>query len=189
MKMKPVALLAAVLTVCSVATAAETRGDRAAVKALATVPTAELPAKALLVVASASTESREATAKAVVRRVAKSQPAALKHVVAALTKSQPELASVILTAAVSERPEMMNNLVASAASSTDIAASVAKVSSNPVFASVGTTSTSVDRDAVQVGGGTITSAAGTISGVPLGFPGVVPPGTAGAFDPIRYSQP
>ncbi|MFN0069048.1 MAG: hypothetical protein ACKVYV_15605 [Limisphaerales bacterium] len=176
MKMKPVAILAAVLTVCSVASATETRADRAAVKALATVPTAELPAQAVMVVASASAETREATAKAVVRRVAKTQPAALKHVVAALTKYQPELGEVILTATTS---------------STDIAASVAKVSSNPVLASVGTASasTSVDRDAVQVGGGTVTSGPGTISGAPLAAPTAVGPGTPGAFDPIRYSQP
>lgn len=188
MKMKPVAFLAAVLTICSVATAAETRSDRAAVKALASVPTAELPAKAVTLVASASAESREATAKAVVRRVAKSQPAALKHVLAALAKAQPELGPVIYTVAAAERPEITDGAVLSLASA-DIAASVAKVSANPVFDSIGSASTSVDASALAIGLGTVTTTAGTISGIPLAVPTAVGPGAPGVWDPIRYSNP
>jgi hypothetical protein len=76
----------------------------------------------------------------------------------------------------------------------DIAASVAKVSDNPVFATVGSAEfaavTTVPE--VEAAGhlpGVITSQPGTLTGGPLAPPVAVGVGTPGAFDPIRYANP
>ncbi len=161
----------------AVANAKEASVNKEAVKSLAKVPAAELPAVAASFVTSTPKESRGAAVDAVVRKVARVQPAALRHVVAAVAKADPSLAvraagvaakaspqsvGAIATAACTAAPEKAAQVLAlcadlSSVSRTSLAELVA--SSNPSFSADtlarDAASVDVSADAAVVTGGTV----------------------------------
>lgn len=110
------AVLAALSVGGMVASAKEPKLNKEAVKALANVPAAELPAVAANFVRGTPQEVRAATIEAVMRKVASSTPAALRHVVAAVAKADPASAVVAASAAAKANPAAVREIATAASS-------------------------------------------------------------------------
>lgn len=221
--MKKLALFAALAVLSFGATAvnakeASGKSTKAAVKALANVPVAELPASAANLLTATAKEDRPAVVDAVIRKVARTHPVALRHVVAALSKADPALAplaagvaakanpesvAAIATAACTAAPEKAAAILAvcsrlTAVSHSSLAEMVAQV--NPAFSaqSLASQAEAVDltAEASFVTGGTVIlpfpPAPGTIGTDLNGNPVVAPPTATGpgtpGYDPDRYAS-
>lgn len=115
--MKKIALLAVLAALSvggTVASAKEPKLNKEAVKALANVPVAELPAVAANFVRGTPQEIRAATVEAVMRKVATTSPAALRHVVAAVSKADPASAVVAASSAAKANPSAVREIAVAA---------------------------------------------------------------------------
>lgn len=109
-----IAMLAALGLGTATVQAKDVASERAAVKALSTVATAELPAQAAKLVMAAPSEARAQRVAAVIQKVAKSHPSTLRHVVASISKADPSMAPFAAGFAVKERREATGEIAAAA---------------------------------------------------------------------------
>jgi hypothetical protein len=85
-------------------------------EALVVVPTAELPAKAVDLVAHAKSRDRQATTIDVVKGAVAINPAAAPYIVGAIARAVPDMAPVAVGTAAAEQPKQAGDIAKAAAS-------------------------------------------------------------------------
>ncbi|MGE3312302.1 MAG: hypothetical protein AB7O66_20240 [Limisphaerales bacterium] len=197
--------------------AKDVAAERVAVKALSTVPTAELPATAAKLVTETPKDARAQRVAAVIQKVARTNPSALRHVVASVAKADSSVAALaaglaakaqrestaeIAAAACGAAPEKAAEILAvcsvvTSFKSSEIAQMVSTIDPAFAAATIAQQAEAVDvtASAAAIRGGTVIlpipvpgAVGSTIAGdTVLTAPTPIGPGRPG-FDPDRYAR-